>query len=281
MTSPALARPAASLLIGRTVHRREQPFMRRFDYRIAMIDIDIDRLEDAGAQTALLSIDRLSAFSFHQRDHGARSATTSLRAWAEDQFARAGVRLDGGAIRLASFPRVLGFGFSPISIWFGRGPEGDLRGVIYEVHNTFGEAHAYVSALEAGDRGSADKAFHVSPFFGVEGRYRFTLRSGESDSAASDRLELIVENITSDGRLHVASLMARRRPLSGPSILSAMAAMPLSGLGVVMAIHWQALILWLKGARYRDKPAQRVERTTLISASTGDIPADERPRKRA
>lgn len=277
MTSPTAALPAINLLMGRTVHRREQPFVRRFAYRIAMIEIDVDRLDEADTSSLLFSTGGFAPFSFRARDHGARKDGVALRSWAEDQFLSAGVRLDGGAVRLSTFPRVLGFGFAPISIWRGYGPAGDLRGVIYEVHNTFGEAHAYVSALAGGAREFADKVFHVSPFFGVDGRYRFTLRAGESDGSASGRFELIVENIAPDGRTHVASLLARRRRMSGSAILGSMLAMPFSGLGVVFAIHWQAFLLFLRGANYRDKPAQRAERTTLIGASVGDLPADKRP----
>jgi uncharacterized protein len=203
-------------------------------------------------------VERGNAISFRSIDHGPRNASVPLRLWAEARYAEAGVRLDGGAIRLITFPRVLGYGFAPISVWFGYGPDQALRGVIYEVHNTFGETHAYVSALRAADgRATAEKAFHVSPFLAVDGEYRFTLRQpGES-------LALIVENLGPDGRMHVASLHAHPRALSDRAVLGWLAALPLSGLGVVIAIHWQALRLWLKGAPYYAKPEQRAERTTL------------------
>src|SRR6202008_4386235 len=122
----------------------------------------------------LFSVGRGNAISFHATDHGARNASVPLRLWAEARYAEAGIRLDGGAIRLITFPRVLGYGFAPISLWFGHGPGGELRGVIYEVHNTFGETHSYVSAFDTDVRPEVDKEFHVSPFFDVSGRYRFT-----------------------------------------------------------------------------------------------------------
>ncbi len=251
-------RPPACLWFGRTTHTRTTPFRRSFTHRIAMLEIDIDRLEEAGRLSHLFSVERGNVISFRSTDHGARDAAVPLRLWAEAQYAEAGIRLDGGAIRLITFPRVLGYGFAPISLWLGYGPDGQCRGVIYEVHNTFGETHAYVSAFyPTGQRAMGDKEFHVSPFWSVDGQYRFTLRR------RGDGLALRVENLSADDRLHVASLNARAQALTSAAIGRWLLAMPLSGLGVTIAIYWQALRLWLKGARYYAKPEQRARRTTL------------------
>jgi DUF1365 family protein len=269
MTAPA------RLWLGQTVHTRETPFRRSFRYRIAMIELDVDRLDEAGSLSRLFSVDRRGAVSFRSTDHGARTASVPLRLWAEARYAEAGVRLDGGAVRLITFPRVLGSGFAPISLWFGYGPHGDLRGVIYEVHNTFGETHSYVSAFDTDQGVVAGKEFHVSPFFDVAGQYRFTLRQPRDD------MQLIVENIGRDGRTHVASLTASAEPLTGRAILGWLLAMPFSGLGVLIAIHWQALALWMRGARYHIKPAQRARRTTLARPEDYTAEAPEDLRKRA
>ncbi|MBI1358983.1 MAG: DUF1365 family protein [Alphaproteobacteria bacterium] len=255
-----MSAPAARYWIGRTVHRRETPFVRRFSHAIAMVEIDIDRICDADVQTKLFSVNSRNVVAFRETDHGARNASVPLRVWAEARFAEADIGLEGGAIRLIAFPRILGHGFAPISLWLGHGPDGDLRGVIYEVHNTFGEAHVYVSPCPE-IRHEADKSFFVSPFFEVSGRYRFTLRPSDS------RLELVVENLGLEGRSHVASLLARPRPLTDVTIIRQLFAMPLSGLGVVFAIHWQALLLWARGARYHIRPVQRADRTSLAKAA--------------
>jgi uncharacterized protein len=268
--------PAAQLWFGRTTHTRERPFRRSFAHRIAMLEIDIDRLAEADHLSRFFSVGRGNLVSFRETDHGARDATVPLRRWAEERFAEAGITLGCGAIRLLTFPRVLGYGFAPISLWQGFGPDGVLRGVIYEVHNTFGETHSYVSAPNptAGAQG-AEKALFVSPFFDVSGGYRFGLRRSEAV------LGLTVENIGSDGVDHVASLSVAARPLTSGQVLKWMGAMPISGLGVMLAIHWQALRLWLKGAVFRDKPEQRAERATL--ARPGEMTNDPKEvlRKRA
>ena len=130
--------PALRLYKGRTTHVRYTPFERRFDYRIFMIDIDIDRLEEAAKSSVFFSVGTPNLFSFKQKDHGAKDGS-ALRPWAEAEFSKAGVSLDGGHIRLVTFPRGLFYKFAPLSIWFGHGPDRELRGVIYEVNNTFGE----------------------------------------------------------------------------------------------------------------------------------------------
>jgi len=251
MTAPA------RLWFGTTAHTREQPFRRSFKHRIAMLEVDIDRLDEAAKLSRLFSVDNGNALSFRRSDYGARKPGAPLRRWAEDRFESSGIDLGGGQIRLVSFPRVLGYGFAPISVWLGHDVKGALRGVIYEVHNTFGETHSYVSAFEsAAVRTRAEKHFHVSPFFDVSGEYRFTLNPGE------DGMGLVVENMSPDGRCHVASLSVRPTALTSLAILKWLVAMPISGLGVMAAIHWQALRLLMKGAKYRDKPEQRANRTT-------------------
>lgn len=241
-----------------------------------MLEVDIDRLEEADRLSKLFSIGRRNAIAFHEADVGARSKSFPLRAWAEGRYAEAGIDLECGRIRLITFPRVLGYGFAPISLWLGYGPGGDLRGVIYEVHNTFGETHSYVSAYGRADvREKADKEFHVSPFFDVSGEYRFTLRPGDTG------MSLVVENIGGDGRQHTASLSVQPSALTTLAILKWLIKIPISGVGVMVAIHWQALHLWLKGAGYRDKPEQREKRTTLAHPETISAGASEDLRKRA
>lgn len=266
----------ARLWFGTTTHRREQPFRRSFRHRIAMLEVDIDRLVEAAKMSRLFSVDESNAISFRQSDHGERQRGASLRRWAEARFREAGIDLKGDQIRLLTFPRVLGYGFAPISLWLGHDARGALRGVIYEVHNTFGETHSYVSAFDStGVRTRVEKHFHVSPFFDVSGEYRFTLNPGE------DGMGLVVENLSSDGRRHVASLSIRPIALTTSAILKWLVAMPISGLGVMVAIHWQALRLLMKGTRYRDKPEQSAQRTTLARPEVTTPGVSEDLRKRA
>jgi DUF1365 family protein len=262
---------SASIWTGRTVHVREQPFRRAFSHRIVMVEVDVDALEEASRGLRLFRTNAPGWITFRSEDHGERRKGASLRAWALARFLEAGVEIGDGRVRLISFPRVLGYGFAPISVWLGEDESGRLRGVIYEVHNTFGETHAYVCPWTGdGDRPLADKSFFVSPFFTRSGRYRFTLRE------PGERLELIVENIQPNGRTHVASLLARRAPMADRALAAWLIRLPFSGLGVMLAIHWQALRLLMRGAQYHHKPAQLEARTTLPVNELRETGATER-----
>jgi uncharacterized protein len=243
--------PPARLYRGRTVHVRFAPFAHRLDYRVYQVLLDIDRLEEADRLTGWFGVERACPLSFRRADHGPRDGS-ALRPWAVARFAEAGIALDGGRIALLCFPRVLGFVFNPLSVWFGHRPDGSLAGVIYEVNNTFGETHAYVAPVATTDDGpvrqEADKAFHVSPFFDVTGRYAFTLRP------PGETLSLVIETRHEDGRSHIATLKARERAFVDAELARAFFAVPLMTLQVVAGIHLEAAKLWLKGARYRPKP---------------------------
>ncbi|MEM8616025.1 MAG: DUF1365 domain-containing protein [Pseudomonadota bacterium] len=257
--------PALRLLKGHTIHQRSVPFHHRFKYALNLIDIDIDRLDEAAAQSGVFSVDRSNLFSFNRRDHGARK-DIELRPWAEAQFATGGIQLRGGVIRLISFPRHLFYKFAPISIWMGYGPGGDLRGVLYEVNNTFGETHTYVAATPEPGRNQhgTDKVFHVSPFFDVTGQYEFTLRTD------NDRFNLIVATEHAEGRSHMATISARLRPATTAAFVRIALTKPFSSLAVTLAIHWQAFQLVLKGAKYHSKPKQSDTRITIAETKNAD-----------
>lgn len=240
---------ALSLYVGRTMHHRFEPRPHSFSYRIFQILVDIDRLEDAFAGRWMLRRGRVGLLSFAERDHGERTGE-GLRPWVERQLALAGVAADARRIRLLCLPRVLGFVFNPISIFYVDDADGRLTAVIYEVDNTFGQTHAYVVPASGRDeeRHDADKVLYVSPFFPVEGAYRFRL------TPPGERLKLtIVKHV--DGRPDfIANLAAHRRPATDWALLRLFLGMPLMTLGVVCAIHWQAARLWLKGAHFSARP---------------------------
>lgn len=255
------SRPALAVYKGLTRHTRYVPFERSFAYKLFLIDIDIDRLEEAGRQSACFSVDRPGLFSFHRAHHGSRK-NAPLRPWAEAMFAKANIDLEGGVVRLVTLPKHLFYKFAPISLWFGYGPKADLRGVIYEVNNTFGETHAYVAAAnDARNQHEVAKQLYVSPFFDVTGQYRFTLRAPDA------QLSLIIENIQDDTqtRTHMASLKGKQFNATTGVFIMAAFARPLSSIGVSFAIHYQALRLWLRKAGYRSRPPLAKNRMTVAA----------------
>lgn len=239
------------LYAARVMHRRRVAPFYRFVYRVFYLFVDIDRLAALQQRLRFFSHNRFNLLSLHDADHG---DGRSLRAWAEQVLRDAGIDIVGGRIRLLAFPRVLGLAFNPISLWYCEHADGRLRAVIAEVHNTFGERHSYVLAsgnavLPYGEMPAKEKCFHVSPFFDLVGRYRFVL--DEPDQ----RLRVAIHETRAGAPLMDATLAAQRRTLSDAQIVRQVLAMPWLAAKVVAAIHWQALKLWLRGARWHRKPA--------------------------
>ena len=263
--------PALRLWRGHTVHQRSVPFEHRFKYGLALIDVDIDRLDEAHRQAATFSVDRSNLFSFDRKDHGTRKPE-DLRPWAEQQFRQAGIELAGGVIRLVTFPRHAFYKFAPVSLWLGHRPDGALQGILYEVNNTFGESHVYVAPTPDATRHRHDiaKTFHVSPFFDVSGRYEFTLRWNKTD------LRLIVASCKHGTQTHLATICTQAQKATSAAFVRLAFSKPFSTLAVTLGIHWQALKLWIKGAKYHSKPKQSPVRTTI--AKQKDAVCETAPR---
>jgi DUF1365 family protein len=240
---------AASLYVGRTAHRRFTPRPHRFSYAVFQILLDVDQLHEATEGLRTFRIGRFGLFSFAERDHGARDGSP-LRAWVEAQLRAADVVASARRIQLLCFPRILGFVFNPISIFFVHDEDERLEAVIYEVNNTFGQTHAYVvpASGRRRERQAADKVFFVSPFYRVEGRYLFDL------TVPADDFRLSIVKETDGAADFTASLIARRQALTDIVLLKLFFAMPLMTLGVVAAIHFEAFRLWLKRAPFNPNP---------------------------
>jgi uncharacterized protein len=249
MTTSAATLPAVAILRSVTTHVRFAPFVRRFQYRLFQLFLDIDRVEEAARDLRLFSYNRGNIVSFHDRDHGDRTGAP-LRPWAENAFATAGIALAGGPIRLVCFPRLFGHVFNPISVFLGYRPDGALAGVIYEVNNTFGHSHAYVAAVDEPNKAThtAKKLMHVSPFFDIDGAYRFHLRN------SAETFSLVIENWVNSRRQHLATLRGRTSALTDAALAGHVLLAPWRVGLVLGAIHWQALWIWLRGAGYRPVP---------------------------
>ncbi|MEZ5666324.1 MAG: DUF1365 domain-containing protein [Alphaproteobacteria bacterium] len=262
MSTPATA---SALYPGRVMHRRLRPFVHGFRYRVFSLYLDLDELPGLDRRLRLFSHNRWNLFGFRDRDHGPRDGGP-LRPWIERHLAAAGIDLEGGPVRLLCFPRVLGYVFDPLSVWFCFHADGGLRAILYEVSNTFGQRHGYLLPVDGPAPGepleqATAKRFYVSPFFAVDGRYDFRL------AVPGDRLAVGIRLGDSAGPALVARQTGRRRPLSDAALARLFVTHPLMTLKVIGAIHWQALRLWLKGARPTPRPAPPVAEVSIPPAA--------------
>lgn len=240
---------------GRLRHVREQPFRHVFEYRLRMLLLDLDRLDESFAACRWCRLDRPGLASFHRADHfdGSTDLAAEVRRRVEVEL---GFRPQG-RVWLLTQPRLLGVGFNPVSFVFctaepHAGPEGALDAILLEVRNTpWNERHVYV--LDARDQTApytfeTDKTFHVSPFLPMDMRYRFRF------DLRQDRLRVTKENLADGKRAFVAFMDLKREPMGSVGLLGSILSLPPTTIKVVAAIYWQALRLWLRGAKYHPHP---------------------------
>lgn len=243
---------AGALYRTSVMHRRMDATRYRFDYRVFGLLVDVDRLDDLDRGLRLFSHNRPNLLAIHDRDHGPKDGTP-LRPWVDALLRRHGIDQAGGRVELFCMPRVLGYVFNPLSLFYCRDADDRLIAILCEVRNTFGEWHGYLlhdggRPLAFPLRHRAAKVFHVSPFLPPAGTYRFRFSAPEEHLAVGIRYEL-------DGRpVLAATQTGSRRRLTDAEILRATARMPLMTFKVMAAIHWQAARLWLRGAAFYRKP---------------------------
>src|SRR3984957_19544599 len=177
---------AAALYVGEVMHARLKPVGHRFSYRVMSLLIDLDRLEVANRQSLLFGVNRPALYSFYEADHGERDGS-SLRLYAQRCASEHGIDLTGGRVLLLCYPRLLGYTFNPLSVYFCYRADGELALLTYEVRNSFGDIHAYVLPVRPGELSEAglgqqqEKLFYVPPFIDLPMRYHFRLSPPGAD----------------------------------------------------------------------------------------------------
>lgn len=249
----------SGLYAGRVVHARLRPTRHRLSYRVFSLLLDLDELDTLSRRLKIFGHNRAAIFSFHDKDHG--DGGPDLRGWIAAQLGAAGAALAAPRIEILCYPRILGYVFNPLTVYFCR--DGDeLRAILYEVHNTFGERRTYVIRVAPGANAveqSCAKELYVSPFMPMACIYHFHI-----EPPAKKVLISIAED-DAEGLLLKASFSGMRRELTDATLLRALFAYPLMTLKVTAAIHWEALKLWLKGVRYiARKPAAARVATTIV-----------------
>ncbi|TCR63053.1 DUF1365 family protein [Bosea sp. BK604] len=252
----------SALYVGRVRHHRFRPRSHALNYRVFWMLIDLDEIDRLAAELRLFSRNRFNLYAFREADYGDRSGR-ALRPQIEVALSDAGIAHDGGPIRLLTMPRILGYAFNPLSTYFCYRRDGSLCATVYEVHNTFGETHSYVSPVEADQsslRQEAEKVFHVSPFMQLDMRYAFTV------TPPGQRISVAIDGHDAEGRLITAVLSGKRTELSDAALLRLLVSHPLLTLKVTAAIHWHALRLLAKRIRWRPHPAAPERPFSLGSA---------------
>lgn len=230
------------------MHRRLAPRVHQFRYRVFSLLIDLDELPRLDRGLTFFSWNRFGLFSFHDRDHG---DGRPLDLWLDSLLQGAGIEADGPR-RVLCYPRILGYVFNPLSVWFCHHRDGSLKAIVYEVHNTYDERHAYVLPVDVDGDVHDDRApvaqeclkeFYVSPFLSRDCRYRFRIQPPD------EKVAVVIHQEEQGRPILDASFAGRRRPLNDRTLLAMALTYPLMTLKVIVAIHFEAVRLMLKGIR--------------------------------
>ena len=247
----------ACVYSSEVMHQRFTGTPYRFRYRVFSLFLDIDAIDRSTASSRLFSRNRFNLLSFYDRDHLPADAA-DLRSWAEGVLASGGVSASDLQIKLLCFPRVLGWVFNPLSLWYCQDKSGAPVAVIAEVRNTFGERHCYLLKPQAGQtdwplRQSHSKDFHVSPFISMDAGYDFRL------SRPDRNLRVVIREFQENRLMLVATQTGKRLPLRSSTLFAQTLRVPLQTLKVLTAIHWHALKIWLQGGHFHRKPEPPLE----------------------
>ncbi len=237
------------IFAGSVMHRRLRPSMHHFKYSVFSVFVDIDRLAEHSRRLRLFSHNRFNLFSLHDRDFGdGRNLRAHLDNIAADTI---GPDVAKRYLMLC-YPRVLGYAFNPLTVYYGLDARDRPVLIIYEVSNTFGERHTYATA-EGVDTGGAmrhgcAKVFHVSPFNRVSGRYAFRTKLPDRTAAVGIRLE------DEDGPLLAAHFAGVHEPMTDSTLLKRFLVTAFLTQKVWLGFRWEALRLWLKRLPVNRKP---------------------------
>jgi len=238
------------LYVGSVMHRRLHPRPHHFRYSAFWALLDLDELERLSDHYTSFSYNRFNLFSFRTADHGDGS-DIPLRNQIERRLSAENIYLAGGRVELLCIPRMLGYCFNPLSIFFCYHADGALAAVVHEVHNTFGERHTYVMPIQQRTgvlHQRCQKLFHVSPFLDMDMRYDFRI------TGPDERVCVGIAVSSPDRPMLNAVMTGARQAFSDRNLLRIFVQIPAFTFKVIAAIHWEALRLWLKRVRYHAHP---------------------------
>ena len=234
---------------GSVIHKRFKPKEHFFKYKVFSLLIDLSELKSIDQKISFFSLNRFNLISFYEKDHGNRDGS-SLVNWVKLNLKNNNIKTENINIKLLCYPRIFGYVFNPLSIFFIYDNKEKLISILYEVKNTFGEQHTYVFRIDSEInliQNSCSKKFHVSPFIEMNCKYYFKiLRPGE-------KLSVVIDQYDKKGKILFASQDGIRSDLTSNQLLKSYLKHPLMTFKVITAIHFEAFKLWIKGIKFVQK----------------------------
>ena len=230
---------------GTVIHKRFKPKIHFFSYKVFSLLIDLSELEKLDKTINFFSYNKFNLVSFFDKDHGDRDGSPLIN-WVKKNLKQNKVNCENIKIKLLCYPRIFGYVFNPLSVFYIYNNNDDLISILYEVKNTFGEQHTYVFKTENQLKlieNKCQKKFFVSPFMDLDSTYYFKILYPE------DTLSVVIDQRDNLGKLLFASQDGKRINLSSKNLLFSYLKHPLMTFKIISAIHFEALRLWIKGIK--------------------------------
>ena len=231
---------------GFVTHRRFTPLRHFFSYKTFSILFDLDELDELNKKINFFSLNSFNLFSFYNEDHGERNGS-DLKDWVNKSLKKYNISLDISKIKLLCFPRIFGYVFNPLSVFYCY--EGDkLKVILYEVKNTFNEQHTYIFLVDENAKiisQNCNKKFYVSPFIEMEARYKFF------NKMEKDKININIELFDKNNKKVItASQYGKFINFNSKNMLKFIYFNPLLGFKVMLGILYEAVKIVFKGGKY-------------------------------
>ena len=232
---------------GEVNHTRFKPVKHFLNYKTFSLFIDLDEIEQLDKSISIFSHNKFNIFSFYNKDHGDRDGNC-LKKWVISNLKKYKIEGNISKIKILCYPRIFGYVFNPLSIFYCY--ENDkLKSIFYEVKNTFNEQHTYIFKIKDGEeiKQKCKKKFYVSPFMDMETFYNFKLID------PNQRLSVMIKQTDTEGTVLTATQTGDKKEFNFKRLLINFFKYPLMTLKIISSIHFEALLLWKKGAIYRKR----------------------------
>ena len=233
---------------GTVIHKRFKPKLHFFKYKVFSLLIDLTELNILDKNISFFSYNKFNLISFFDKDHGERDGT-SLVEWVRKNLKDNKIEYENIKIKLLCYPRILGYVFNPLSIFFIYNNKEELISILYEVKNTFGEQHTYIFKIENENllQHNCEKRFHVSPFIEMNCNYFFRLLK------PGNKISVIIDQYDSEDKILYASQDGIRSDFNTKYLIKSYLKHPIMTFKIILAIHYEAFRLWAKGIKFIKK----------------------------
>ena len=233
---------------GTVIHKRFKPKTHFFKYKVFSLLIDLSELEKLDKTISLFSYNKFNLVSFFDKDHGERDGS-SLINWVKKNLKQNNINCENITINLLCYPRIFGYVFNPLSVFYVYNDHNDLISILYEVKNTFGEQHTYVFKVSNNNmiQHNCEKKFHVSPFIEMNCNYFFRILK------PADKISVIIDQYQLDEKILYASQDCKRTDFTTSELIKSYLKHPLMTFKIITAIHFEAFKLWTKGIKFVQK----------------------------